>query len=267
MSDRSRRVPIPPPMDELPESLRWLTPTPLGTVGTVLGDFLETGVDLISLLMFLLRISGRIGSPMNLQLVTNNLTVEVMLVDRLLDLDRRSCCYGMNPEDLGRGATIRSKRDVVVFRRGKHSDFNLACEVTCRYRAESSPPSIWHITDTRPKTTNIGPTLAIQASDITRSLRGFGHSFSPISMRPGQSIAEDWLRQLLEQLRFKLGFTCPFVESLRAKMRPEDMLIVSRLLVTIAAVRSAILGMEHGLMERQIVITVDDYAVTRRLLN
>ena len=74
------------------------------------------------------------------------------------------------------------------------------------------------------------------------------------------------LRHLLLQVKNRVPYSCPFQEQIRADLKPHEMLVVNRLLQTVAVVRIE-LSYLQGNLPADNRVTIDDYRVTRDLLN
>lgn len=240
---------------------------PLVEVADGLSRYLEIGVDVVSLLMFLSRAAGRLGLPFNLEVCSDDPGAEHQIADRLIHIV---------PENVRRTETIKQFRDLaetdfadtelVVVRSRHDSLFHFACESTCRDVAAYSPPAVWLISDARAASPPFGPTLSLLAKQIGRSLSGFGHHFSRLPPSDQNSHREQ-LRRWLLPLKCRRNVRCPFQQRIRAALRPSEMTLFNRLLLTVAALR---IEVTHGhgrvVPDAQMQASVDDYRVARDLL-
>ncbi len=240
---------------------------PLTDVANLLGENLGVGADVVSLLMLLSRAAGRLGIPFNLAIYSDDAGAECLIADRIINVV---------PEGVERVQTIRHIRDLseaefndteLLCVRSLHDGlFRFACESACLDLSTANPPAVWLITDERPVIGLIGPTIQLMARQADRALSGFGHHFSMNNKAANQS-ARHVLRQLVLSLNNRRHYECPFVRELRASLKPFQMLIVNRLLATIAALR---IELQHHKAEfvstSEMVVHLDDYTVTRDLL-
>jgi hypothetical protein len=239
----------------------------LRDIADLLGAYLGVGADVVSLLMFLSRAAGRLQVPFNLAIYSDDAGAECLIADRISNVV---------PEGVHRVETIRQIRDLseVGFEetellrvRSLHDGlFRFACESACRDLSSATPPSVWLITDERPEIASIGPTIQLMATQAERELSGFGQHFSLNPDDVNQS-ARHMLRQIVLSLNNRRHYSCPFVRELRASLKPFQMLIVNRLLATVAALR---IELQHQRADRvsesEMAVQLNDYAVTRDLL-
>lgn len=249
------------------EPLGFLDRHPLASVRDLLGEYLGIGADSLSLLMFLSRAAGRLGVPFNLAIYSDDAGAEHLIADRIINLA---------PEGVRRSETIRQFRelaetgfedtDLILVRSLHEGLFRFACESACRDLSATAPPSVWLITDERTAVNTVGPTIPLLARQTDRSLAGFGHCFSTTD-GPAVDSARESLRQLVLSLKNRRPYRCPFQQHLRASLKPFQMLVTNRLLSVIAALRIELHHLESRyLPDSQMVVTVDDYRVTRELL-
>jgi hypothetical protein len=245
------------------DGLHFLGEHPLAELARYLGNYLGIGTDALSLTMLLSRIAGRLRQPFNLAIYSDDVGAEHLIADRLVQL---------LPETVRRTDTIKQFRELsntgfkdaeLVIVRSLHEVlFRFACETACKDISAASAPSLWLITDERSSIAPIGPTLPLMARQMDRSLVGFGHQFSTASRHP----IHGTLRQLLLQLKNRVPCSCPFQNQIKADLKPHEMLVVNRLLQTVAAVRIE-LSYLQGNLPTDDRVTIGDYDIIRNLLN
>lgn len=254
-------------MTEEYRELDFLAPHPIEKLASPLGDYLGIGADCISLTMFLSRVAGRLGVPFNLAIFSADAGTEHLISDRLINIVPETVRHA---ETIKQFRTLSDQRfdgtELVLIRSLHEGLFRFACETACRDTSTTSPPSVWLITDERSTVAIIGPTLSLMANQTDRQLTGFGHKFSKTTNGHDQCAAGR-LRQLLLRLGNRGPHVCPFESCIRAELNPNEMLIVNRLLTTIASVRVEMLHEEgQYLSTAETEVSLDDYRVTRELL-
>lgn len=237
----------------------------IATVAQMLGWYLGTGCDCVSLLVFLCLVGGRLRQPIHVVISSEDQGAEYHIAARILRLSSEQVRHITNKHELRNLAKSGFEAtDVVVL----YSDdealaryaFQVSCEIT-----EDSPyrPSFLRIVDKGPKKPCLGPTFSINASSCERSLSGFGHHFSDVvpiasSNRDGVSAA-GYLVHLLSLLVPLQRADCRFLNDIRAGLRPEESLAFHRLLRSVAAVR-------EPESRPTLEISVNDYEVARSLV-
>ena len=255
-------------LDDTPELHLLLENHALGEVAEILDDYLGTGSDAISLMMYISRAAGRLGTPFNLAVYSDDPGAENLIADRIINIVS---------ESVKRTETIKRFRDLadngfedteLVLVRSLHNGlFRFACEAACRDTAKASPPSVWLISDDHTTIPKLGPTLVLMARQTDRCLTGFGYQFSR-SSEFEESPSLKKLRQLMLQLGHRRKYGCAFQGSIRAEFKPSDSLIFNRTLTTIAALRIEMANLNGEFQpESEFVVSIDDYRVARRLLN
>ena len=260
---------LPGPTTDAPDDLfRIIGGHPLSEVATLLGEHLGIGVDRISLMMILSAAAGRLGIPVNLVIISDDPGAELMISEKVTNIV---------PETVKRIDNIKQFRNLVdgafdrtevVLLRSLHEPlFRYACEAASKDTATVSPPSVWLISDRQPDSPRLGPTLFLMARQTDRSLVGFGHQFSRLLGTQINPAYSD-LASILDQLNHRRQYDCPFRHQLLAEIKPSDSLIMHRLLVTIAALRLQLSVIKcDSQHESDSFITIEDYRVTRDLLN
>jgi hypothetical protein len=252
--------------EEYPE-LDFLGSHSIAKLASLLGDYLGIGADCVSLAMFLSRAGGRLGVPFNLAIFSEDAGTEHLISDRLINIVPETVRHA---ETIKQFRTLSDQRfdgtELVLVRSLHEGLFRFACETACRDLSATTTPSVWLITDERSTVAIIGPTLSLMANQTDRQLTGFGHKFSKTTNGHDECTAGR-LRQLLLQLGNRVPHACPFESCIRADLKPNDMLIVNRLLATIASVRVEMLHAEgQYLSAAKTEVSLDDYRVTRELL-
>lgn len=259
---------ISPENEAIPKPLEFLKGHPLAEVAELLGDYMGIGIDSISLMMLISRAAGRIGTPINLAIYSDDPGAENLIADRIINILPESV---KRPESIKRIRELADQgfedTELVLIRSLHNSLFRFATETACRDTLRSSPPSVWLISDEQAATPRLGPTLALMARQTDRELAGFGHQFSR-GAESEESVSLQTLRQLVLQLGHRARYKCPFQEKIRAGFKPSESLIFNRTLATIAALRMEMSNL-HGKFQpkSESVVTIDDYRVARSLVN
>ena len=251
-----------------PDQLNFLETHPLSRISDDLGKYLGIGTDSISLMMFLSRAAARLGQPFNLAIFSENPGTEHLIADRLNNILSETVKFAETIKQFRDLAEKRFENTELIIVRSKHERLvRFACETACRDISTISAPCVWLITDERCSVALVGPTLSLMASQTDRSFTGFGHHFSTVT----HGIKEEpfnQLRALLLQLGTRVLPTCRFIKSVRSELKPDEMLIVNRLLNTIASLRIGLLHAEGKFLpSSETMVSIDDYRVTRELLN
>lgn len=240
---------------------------PLTGITDSLSQYLGIGADVVSFTLFLSRAAGRLGLPFNVTISSDDPSAEHLIADRLINIV---------PEGVKRVETIKQLRElaesgfedteVVVVRSLHDGLFRFASESTCRDVSKTSPPSVWLISDNPATVSPIGPTLSLLAQQTERSLSGFGHHYSAVP-RSDENPQREQLRRLLLALKHRRQYPCPFQHRVRAALKPYEMLIVNRMLATVAALRIELAHQQGDFVaDVQAVVSIDDYRLVRSLL-
>lgn len=249
-----------------PRLLEAIDGSHLHRVASWIADYLGTGCDFVSLMLFLSRAAGRLGIPLNVVVTTDEPTAVRMIVDSLLH------CSPANAATADRLLEFRclleqgcNCAEVVLVRSLHRQLLSFALEAVSQDpRSTRRIPSLWWIDDKPPPCTVTGATIQIIATSSDLCLSGFGHYFSRKEFAVISADRVDPkanLEHLLSHLSGGSRFDVPFQHSLRAQLRPEEMLVVNRLMLTIAALR-----LSSSQSSNLITVDLEDFALARGLL-
>ena len=208
---------------------------PLGNIAQNLAAYLGHPCDLITLTEWLSLLGGWMAMPINLDIITPDLTADLMIADRVLQLaDENVQRVNQLGEIHDLEAADFCDTCAVLVRGGHRNLFRSATELTARtVSTDQDLPSIWRIDDQLPVRPGLGPTIRMLTANIERDFRGFAESYA---MAPSSTSSHaDALHMTAWPSRITIE--CPFRARLRCHIRPEEKLIVERLLALISAVR------------------------------
>jgi len=241
---------------------------PIVELAAELGTYLKVGCDCISLVLFLSRVSARLGWAVNVAVFTRSPTFDRLLADRIAKI---------TPDAYVRVSTVPEMRKLAS------RNFDCANIVLCsttqgwllRYGCEATSvdcgkdggqPCIWWICDEQSASPIIGPTLPLLENQVGRTLLGGGSPYSTPDTKLHED-AEKHLTGILRHVRPRTLPLCPFADQLRARLTLDEHLVVNRLLRTISVLRialSKVAGAPPSPPFDQ--CTAEDYAVTREIL-
>lgn len=222
--------------------------------------------DLIQGVEFLCLAGGRMGLPINVEIHSENATVDLFTANRILDL-RPDNVIRVDTHSEFRAAeaagfqTDTGQVAVIFVRRNHRHLYRDVTEYTARVLPNGKPlPSLLHIVSS-PSASAVPPipsTLRIQAGLTARGTANFGREFSvPRSRNVGTELS-----QLVEMLPRQPDYPNDLRVQYCSHLRPEHALLLERLIQVFVALRLALPG-EHS---REAKVTVDDFAAIRALL-
>jgi len=240
----------------------------------------HTGLDrdLVQFVEFLSLAAGRMVMPVNLDVQTDRVAVDLYVANRVLDLrhehvarvdthrefralERDGFCLRGPPAApyvVGPPPSYRPVAAVLVrgFHRYLHREVS---EYTARVLGgDFTLPSLWRVSDRAADLPPVPTSLRFQAGQVRRRLEGFGYAFAGHR----QTLAGDILADLLEALPVQPDYPCAFRDRFVTATRPEPMLVFERLLAVIVALRLHL----PGVTDRRPEVQVVDYAALRALL-
>ncbi len=233
---------------------------PLRHVVDQLDIHVHVGCDAVTLSTFLILAAAHINQPLNLIISSDNTGADRVLTDKVVGLSSEEIAH---VDNIGQFRTLANQgfqgfRAVLI--RDLHPTlyrFALGCQCVAPTGAIWQP-SIFLLTDEALRHPCIGPTLPLRPDWDDRTYTGFGHCFAA----PRESQVVDSLRRILEWLELTPPIHCSFERRITASMRPDEMVVVNRLMNTVAAIR----GYLRNIVEDQLLVMIEDYAVTRALL-
>jgi len=261
------------------DPLRPLKRHPIYRITDSLSDYMGVEKDLIQFTEFLSLCAGRAVLPVNIDVQSDQVAVDLHLANRILDLRHghvarvdthrqfRSLEQG---EFLLRGpATLNYAKGpdedlrplAAVLVRGNHRFLHReVSEYTARLLgSDFTLPSIWRITDILSTLPPVPTTLRLQTSQACRELNDFGHAFAGYRCHA----VEDELAELIESLPVQPPYPNPLWHRYRGKAQPEMMLVFERLLKIFVALRILL----PGSTDKRPEVLLDDYEALRALLN
>jgi hypothetical protein len=257
-------------------SLAPLRAHPVYTLADILARYVGVERDLVQFVEFLSLAAGRMVMPVNLDIQTDRITVDLFIANRILDL---------RYEHVARVDTHRQFRDLeraefhlsglaknpystaspdaprplaAVLVRGNHRFLNReVSEYTARLLGgDFSLPSLWRVSDLASGLPPLPACLRVQGSRVYRGLDEFGEAFAGYRGCT-EELSLGWL---LESLPIQPSYRCPFRPRYRGKAEPEMMLLFERLLTAFVALRLELAANTPR------EVTEEDYAAVRALL-
>lgn len=262
-----------PPAD----SLAPLRSHPAFGVADLLAAHTGLDRDLVQLVEFLSLAAGRMAMPVNLDVQTDRVAVDLHVANRVLDLRQEHVARVDTHREfraLERGGfrlpgppTAAYATDIrrpdrpvaAVLIRGSHQFLHReASEYTALVAAPDRwLPSLWRVTDRAAELPPVATTLRVAAGQANRTLDGFGHAFAGYREVP----AGAKLSAVLEALPVRPDYPCPFRDRYVRAIRSEAMLVFERLLTVLVALRVRLEG-----DDRPPRVRPDDYGAARALL-
>jgi len=248
----------------LPEAVRNHS---VGVLAGKLAQHLGMACDAILLIELLSLLAGRMGMGINLDIVTPDLTADLFIANRVLQLAgdkvrRINSLFELQIQESSQFDNVW----LVLLRGSQPKLFRDATEIVTRLLDSQSFPCIWRIAEKPPIQPGLGPTLRLLTGHAERDFKGFAEHFTAPSI---STSAED-LAALLEEEWPRPTCQPKMRERLRCPLRPEEKLTVERLLTVISAVR--IKASEYGSKTSSTPPSVtepiawEDYACLRSLL-
>lgn len=248
-------------------------------IADALAEYVGVKRDLVQFVEFLSLAAGRMVMPVNVDVQTERVAVDLFIANRILDL---------RPRHVARVDTHRQFRHLeregftlsdgaaghpdagevaplaAVLVRGNHRLLHReVSEYTARLvRRGRALPSVWRVTDLAAGVPAIPSCLRVRGGGVYRGLDRFGTAFASHRECP----EEDELAGLLDALPVQPRYDRPFESRLAAgavgSVAPELMLVAERLLTVVTALRLQRQAAERPRPE----VTPADYAAVRALL-
>jgi hypothetical protein len=264
--------------ENAPDRLAPLRAHPAFRVADLLADYTGLDRDLVQLVEFLSLAAGRMVLPVNLDVQTDRVAVDLHVANRVLDLrhehvarvdthrafralERAGYALPGPPTAAYAADPRRTDRPVAaVLVRGSHRFLHReVSEYTARVLGGNfNLPSLWRVTDRAGDLPPVPTTLRVEAGQACRGLDGFAHAFAGYRL----ASAGDELAGLIEALPVQPYYPCPFRDRFRAGAKPEPMLVFERLLGVFVALRLHL----PGVANRRPEVLFDDYEAVRALL-
>lgn len=233
---------------------------PIYQVANDLGSFLGLEKDWIAFSEILSLFAGRMATPINVDIVSDQWTLDLTIADRIASLvGDRVVPIDTYKEFRAEERRGFAERDVLWFRRDYprlHQDL-----VGFMARAADSAegaPSIWRIQPGFVEPSANSPTLRLIASSTHRKLDGFAASFASNTGNPTHRIR---LVEVIETLCPRVRYSFPLRDQVSGSLAPSLMLIVERLLQLFANIRRILTDFRTDR-----IVTAEDYEAVRTLL-
>lgn len=205
----------------------------VGKLATVLGAHLGITCDPICLVELLSLIGGSLAMPINLDIVTPEPTARLFVANGILRLAADKV-HRINQLWEFQKLEQDGFRDcwAVLVRGGGRTLFREATEIASQVFDENGGmPSIWRIAEEPPRRLGLGPTLRVveigQPNFRGLAERLIANASCNIGTWLGSAIA--W--------KERPSLRCSFRDKIRSSLRPEEKLIVERMLGVVATVR------------------------------
>jgi hypothetical protein len=205
-------------------------------VANILASYLGIERDWICLAEFLSLAAGRMAIPINLEVVSDQCAVELMIADRVCNIVPGKC----SPIDTHKSFLAAEHvgfedKYVLVCRR----DYPKLHQDIVSFMAKApdtsdGAPSVWRIHETMISTRKNAPTLRLIAVSADRNLDQVARSFSSIA---GEQVHRRLLNDLIETLCLRTDYRCSFRTEFSGSIAPANMVIVERLLQVFANIR------------------------------
>ncbi len=247
-------------------------------VADTLAAYVGIERDVVQFMEFISLCAGRMVMPINLDILSDNVTVDLHVANRLLDL--RSCHIARVDTHREFRALERSKFLIepprprqgdsdeslsqhpcsVVLLRGNHRILHRdITEYTARLlQSDEALPSIWRVSDLASSLPPVPSTLRIQTTQTGRDLRRFGSSFAVHRTDPSATT----LAERIDSLPTRPDIKCHFRHRFQEHGPPELMMIVERVLCVLSVIRESLLNSSAKPRE----VLIEDYAAGRSLL-
>lgn len=259
-------------------SLAPLRAHPVCALADLLAEYVGVERDLVQFVELLSLAAGRMVTPVNLDIQTDNLTVDLHLANRILDLRHEHVAridthkefraleraefylHGKATNDYSDDPPDRPRPVAAVLVRGNHRLLHReVSEYTARLLGgDFTLPSLWRVTDLASSLPPVPSTLRVQTNQTGRGLDDFGHAFAGYRCCP----EENELARLIESLPIQPVYPCAFRDRLRGVLRPEMMLAFRRLLHVLVAYRVVL----PGSTDKRPEVLPEDYEAARALV-
>lgn len=209
-------------------SLAPLRAHPVFVLADLLAEYVGVERDLVQFVELLSLAAGRMVAPVNLDIQTDNLTVDLHLANRILDLRHEHVAridthkgfraleraefflLGKSTNDYSDAPADRPRPVAAVLVRGNHRLLHReVSEYTARLLGgDFTLPSLWRVTDLISSLPPVPSTLRVQTNQTGRGLDDFGHAFAGYRCCP----EENELARLIESLPVQPVYPCAFRE-------------------------------------------------------
>lgn len=238
-----------------------------------LANYLGVGRDIIQFTELLSLMSGRMGMPVHLDIISDNTTIDLHIAQRILSLRRDNIARvdthiefrSLEQErlNISKGDKCELTADQlpldVILIRGVHRSLHRDSQEYLTYLYEGSHlPSIWRVTSNDLGLLPIPGTLRLQTCHAKRQLESFGDSFAV----PRKCKDEEKLVEIIEKLPTSPDLTCSFRSDYQGSISPEWMLSFERFLRVFTSLRSLVATPADNVA----AILPSDYLATRSLL-
>lgn len=250
---------------------------PAFSLADVLAEYVGIDRDLIQFLEFLSLAAGRMVMPINLDIQTDNVTVDLHIANRILDLrhghvaraDTRREFRELErggfylPADAALGYVNGPPGPcpiAAILVRGNHRLLHREVSeyISRVLSGDFTLPSLWRVTDLTSTLPPVPATLRVQTVQANRTLDDFGHAYAGYRL----CAEEDDLAGLIQSLPTQPSYNCAFRSRYRGAIRPELMLVFERLLAVLAALRITL----PTSPAKQSQVLLEDYEAVRALL-
>lgn len=240
----------------------------LGDLAVLQGKFLKTGCDQVSLMIFLMIASSKIGLPISLELVSEWPGIDAALADRLLSLTNGSTKTIKTMKDLYDTAKKSFENYTLLWiRHDEKRLFRQTLELANGdVNSHSHLPGVFTVTDKQSPYSPIGPLITLQTLRDGRQLRGCGYLYSSEDDQQHKA-ARQQLESLLHLVSEVDWPRCPFEPYIAGALTPEQSITFNRLLRTIAVLRALMdtrLGSPTSPEDSS--CSIHDYGVAKDLL-
>jgi DNA-binding transcriptional ArsR family regulator len=233
---------------------------PVYQIAGRLERYVGVSCDIVHLMTLMSMASGCIVSPLSLDVCSSSLTADLYVANRILDLLRSR----VERVDTTRQFRRLERRGfpglVTVLVRGRNrSMFSDLTEYTARLLHDDARlPSLIRISEHSPDSYPTPATLRLLTTLISRDLDDFAHSHAVFQTKTeGRELTE-----FLERLPVQPDYSCRFRSQYRGLLKSDNMLILEKLLLTLASIRIHFSPPPRGSQE----ILPLDYHAVRTLL-
>lgn len=233
---------------------------PIYQVANDLASFLGLERDWIGFAELLSLFAGRMATPINLDIVSDQWAIDLAIADRIASImPEKVVPIDTYKEFRAEEQQGFSDRYVLWFRRDYprlHQD--LIGFMARSPDAAEGAPSIWRVRPSFVEPSANTPTLRLIANSTVRKLDRFAESFAS---KVGSPTHRTRLVEVIETLCPRVSYQNPFRDQVSGKLAPSLMLIVERLLQVFANVRRV-----RTDFHTRGVVTPEDYEAVRLLL-
>ena len=233
---------------------------PVFGVAQLLAGHLGVERSLLYLIEFLSLAGGRMVAPINLEILTGDMTADLFTVNNMLELAHARIARVDTHKQFRGLERQQFKGLAIILVRGTHpSMFRDFTECMARIPlGDSALPSLWRISNDPTPRPPVSTTLRLHTEQMSRSFRGFGRKYV-VATTANESTE---LKNLIERLPVNPEYPCKFRAEFESDLCPDIGLILERVLLTVAAVRVRLPGSHDTSPE----ILRSDYVAARALL-